>query len=204
MTQAQLEQIATYLAGEFDNKPQSLADPAWFLHLRLWHRPLPRALFEEGYSFFIEQIGVASGKPPYRQRILHIVERAEGLWGQYYALPDPVAYSGSATQPDRLATLTHDKLIDLPTCGVAIDYNPATQSFRARLPSDRLCSFTANGVTTHVRLKFDIGPDPVAPSHPVVFQMEDCGIDPDTGKITWGPQMGPFCLIKQTAFALPG
>jgi hypothetical protein len=203
MPQAQLDQIAIYLAGEFDNKPQSLADPAWFLHLRLWHRPLPRALFGDGYGFFIEQIGVASGQPPYRQRILHIVEQAEGLWGQYYALPDPVVYSGSATQPDRLASLTREALIDLPTCGVAIEYQPATQSFSARLPGDSLCSFTANGVTTYVRLKFNIGPDPAMPGGPVVFQMEDRGIDPDTGKATWGPQMGPFCLVKQTAFALP-
>lgn len=204
MSQAQLDQLATYLAGEFDNKPQSLADPTWFLHLRLWHRPLSKAMFGEGYGFFIEQIGVASGKPPYRQRILHIVERAEGLWGQYYALSDPMAYSGSATQPERLASLTRDALIDLPTCGVAIEYQPATQSFSARLPGDSLCSFTANGVTTHVRLKFDIGPDPAGPGRPVVFQMEDRGIDPATGKATWGPQMGPFCLIRQTAFALSG
>jgi hypothetical protein len=204
MAQAQLEQLATYLAGEFDNKPQSLADPAWYLHLRLWQRPLPRSLFSEGYSFFLEQIGVASGKPPYRQRILHIAERAEGLWGQYYALGDPTAYSGSATQPERLDSLTREALICLPTCGVAIEYQPATQTFSARLPGDSLGSFIVNGTTTYLRLKFDIGPESPAPGSPVVFQMDDRGVDPDTGKTTWGPQMGPFYLVKQAAFALPG
>ncbi|WOD40875.1 chromophore lyase CpcT/CpeT [Nodosilinea sp. E11] len=202
MAQPLLERLASYLAGEFDNRSQSLADPVWYLHLRLWHRPLPPSCFGEGYSFFIEQLSVVSGQPPYRQRILHITERSEGLWGQYYGLPDPVAYSGSATQPDRLASLTRDQLIALPQCGVAIEYQPTTETFSARLPGDRLCSFTANGGVSYVRLKFDIGPETLAPGSPVVFQMEDRGVDPTTGKTTWGPQMGPFCLVKQQTYEL--
>lgn len=201
---AQLDQLATYLAGEFDNRSQSLADPAWYLHLRLWYRPLPRHVFAEGYGFFIEQIGVASGQPPYRQRILQITTRGNGLWGQFYALPDPTAYAGSATEPERLAHLTRETLVDLPTCGLEIEYQQATGMFKARLPEDSLCSFTANGTTTYVRLLLDIGPESLAPGSPIVLQMGDRGIDPDTGKATWGPQMGPFQLIKQSAYPLPG
>jgi CpeT/CpcT family (DUF1001) len=213
MSEALLHQLATQMAGEFDNRQQSLADPTWFLHLRLWQRPLPRVLFGEGYGFFIEQISVASGKPPYRQRILHLTTRDEQLWGQYYALPDPIAYSGAATQPDgsepasggdRLTSLTRADLVALPTCGVAIEYQPASQTFSARLPGDSLCSFTANGITAYVRLKFDLGPESPVANSPLVLHLEDRGVDPDTGKSTWGPLMGPFQLVKQSAFALPG
>lgn len=204
MSDALLHQLATHMAGEFDNRQQSLADPTWYLHLRLWQRPLPRALFGEGYSFFIEQISVISGKPPYRQRILHINHRDGQLWGQYYGLPDPVAYSGAATQPDRLAALTRASLLDLPTCGLAIEYQPASQTFSARLPEDSLCSFTVNGTTSYVRLKFDLGPESLAPNSPMVLYLEDRGVDPDTDKLTWGPLMGPFQLVKQSAFALLG
>ncbi len=208
MSEALLHQLATHMAGEFDNRQQSLADPTWFLHLRLWQRPLPRALLGEGYGFFIEQISVASGKPPYRQRILHLTTRDGQLWGQYYALPDPIA----ATQPDgsepapggdRLASLTRADLIALPTCGVAIEYQPARQTFSARLPENSLCSFTANGITAYVRLKFDLGPESPAASSPLVLYLEDRGVDPETDKPTWGPLMGPFRLVKQSAFALP-
>lgn len=204
MSEALLHKLATHMAGEFDNRQQSLADPTWYLHLRLWQRPLPRALFGDGYSFFIEQISVISGKPPYRQRILHITHRDGQLWGQYYGLSDPVAYSGAATQPERLASLTRESLIDLPTCGLAIEYQPNRQTFNARLPEDSLCSFTVNGTTSYVRLKFDLGPESPAPHSPMVLHMEDRGVDPDTGKPTWGPLMGPFQLAKQSAFALPG
>ena len=204
MSEASLHQLSTHMAGEFDNRQQSLADPTWYLHLRLWQRPLPRSLFDEGYSFFIEQISVASGKLPYRQRILHLTTRDGQLWGQYYALPDPIAYSGAATQPDRLTALTREDLIALPTCGVAIEYQPASQTFSARLPGDSLCSFTANGITAYVRLKFDLGPESPAANSPVVLYLEDRGVDLDTDKPTWGPRMGPFPLVKQSAFALPG
>ncbi len=204
MGEALLNQLATHLAGEFDNRQQSLADPTWYLHLRLWHRPLPRALFGEGYAFFIEQISVNSGNPPYRQRILHLTDRDNQIWGQYYALPDPVALSGAATEPDRLASLTRESLIALPTCGVAIEYLPASQIFSARLPGDSLCSFTANGGTTYVQLRFDLGPMSPTPGSPLVLHLNDRGVDPETGKTTWGPLMGPFQLVKQRAFSLPG
>jgi hypothetical protein len=59
----QLTQLAHYLGGEFDNRQQSLRDPVWYLHLRLWLRPLPRSLFDQGHSFFIEQISVAAATP---------------------------------------------------------------------------------------------------------------------------------------------
>lgn len=204
MIEAQLHQLATALAGEFDNKPQSMADPAWYLHLRLWQRPLPAHFFDEGYGLFIEQIGVTAGKPPYRQRILHLTAKGNNLWGQYYALSDPVAYAGGATQPDRLISLTREALITLPTCGLALERQPDGQTYSARLPGDSLCTFTASGITTYVRLAFDIGPESPAPGSPVVFQMNDRGIDPETGKVTWGPKMGPFRLVKQSAFAVPG
>jgi len=196
---AYLAQLAKYLSGEFDNRQQSLADPTWYLHLRVWNRPLPPALFTEGYGFFIEQISVASGQAPYRQRILHLTTQSNQLWGQYYGLKDPLAFRGSATQPERLAPLTQDDLVPLPTCGLEIDYTPALQSFSARLPADTLCSFTYGDTTSHIRLGFDIGPQ--SPGGPVVLRVHDRGIDPDTGKTTWGPQMGPFHLVKQQSFA---
>ena len=203
MITAQLNQLATALAGEFDNRQQALADPVWYLHLRLWYRPLPKGLFADGYGFFIEQISVASGQPPYRQRILHLTLKDTQPWGQFYALADPSAYVGSATEPDRLTGLTRGALIDLPTCALEIQFLPTTATFQARLPGDSLCRFTVNGVTTCVRLLLDIGPESLAANSPMVLQMGDRGVDPDTGQATWGPLMGPFRLVKQRAFALP-
>jgi hypothetical protein len=194
----QLAQLADYLAGEFDNRQQSLADPLWYLHLRVWNRPLPSTLFNDGHSFFIEQVSVASGQEPYRQRILHIAQRDHQLWGQYYGLKEPLAFRGGATQPERLTALDQGQLIALPTCGLAIEIDAAAQTFVARPPEGTLCRFTYGENTGYVRLGFDIGPDPSG--GPVMLKVYDRGMDPDTGKATWGPQMGPFHLVKQRGF----
>ena len=34
-----------YLAGEFENQRQAQAEPVWYVHLRLWLRPLPLIKF---------------------------------------------------------------------------------------------------------------------------------------------------------------
>lgn len=45
MTHSQtLITLAQWLAGEFENRSQALDQPAWFVHLRLWHRPLPHTI----------------------------------------------------------------------------------------------------------------------------------------------------------------
>jgi hypothetical protein len=198
----QLHRLATYLAGEFDNRAQSLAEPAWFLHLRLWYRPLPSDLFANGHGFFIEQVSVASGQAPYRQRILHLSERQGELWGQFYALAKPEDYIGSAREPQRLEKLDRAALLELPTCGLAIAYEAPTESFRGRAPTDEPCSFTINGTTTYLRLQLDVGPEAGRPGNPIVLQMGDRGLDPTTGQATWGPAMGPFKLVKQCAYAV--
>lgn len=37
----QLTTLASYLAGEFSNQAQAIEQPAWYVSLRLWIRPVP-------------------------------------------------------------------------------------------------------------------------------------------------------------------
>jgi hypothetical protein len=202
-----LLQLAEYLAGEFDNRQQSLADPTWFLHLRVWNRPLPTHIFSEGYGFFIEQVNVATGNPPYRQRILHLTHRGKQLIGQYYALEAPAAFAGSAIDPDRLQGLRRTDLIDLPTCTLDISVDPTTGQFRGRLPENTLCCITVDGQPSYISLAFDISrsvqPPELGETTPsIALTVYDRGVDAATGATTWGPRMGPFQLKKQAAFPL--
>lgn len=198
---AQLLQLARQLAGEFDNRQQSLADPVWFLHLRVWNRPLPPHLFTDGYGLFIEQINVAAGTPPYRQRILHLKASGEQLLGQYYGLQEPLKFRGGATHPEHLQGLSAADLVPLPTCCLTITVDPAMGLFRGRLPDHTLCSFTYEGKTSSISLGFDLGPQPTAAPQ-LELTVYDRGVDAATGATTWGPRMGPFRLVKHTDFAL--
>ena len=62
----QLLALADYLSGEFDNREQALAEPIWYVHLRLWQRPIP--LFsEDSMTLFAEQASVVNLERPDRK-----------------------------------------------------------------------------------------------------------------------------------------
>lgn len=45
MISPDLKTLADYMSGEFDNQQQAAADPAWYVHLKLWQVIVP--LFTE-------------------------------------------------------------------------------------------------------------------------------------------------------------
>ncbi len=64
--------LAHYLAGEFDNRTQAIADPVWYVHLRLWMRPLPFLLFPNSITLFAEQANALTLDQSYRPRFLQL------------------------------------------------------------------------------------------------------------------------------------
>ncbi|MEM6590592.1 MAG: chromophore lyase CpcT/CpeT [Cyanobacteria bacterium P01_C01_bin.73] len=127
--------LAHSLAGCFENHQQALQNPAWFVHLKLWQYPV--AVFGDRLGLFIEQVSVASGNPPYRQRLIELYEQQGAIWAQYYGLRSPQAFCGGATEPDRLKQLTPDDLIYLPTCKLKVT-PPKTSLQNLPLVMDRI------------------------------------------------------------------
>ncbi|MFQ3616601.1 MAG: chromophore lyase CpcT/CpeT [Cyanobacteriota bacterium] len=191
-----LSTLAQWLAGEFDNRAQSLDQPAWFVHLRLWHRPLPIRV-NGCIALFAEQANALYLQNPYRQRVLVLQERGGGAEGdrptvQYWAFRQPERFRGAGAQPDRLSSLTIDDLQLLPGCrlwlrlhgdGVAAEPNEG----------DRCC-FQYNGETRQVVLGFE--------ASPASFRSYDKGVDPDTGQALWGALIGPYEFTKQVDYPI--
>lgn len=193
-----LSNIGELLSGEFDNRQQALAEPAWYVHLKLWHRRV--RLFEsDSLAFFIEQVSIASGQAPYRQRLIRLQEVDGQFIGQYYGFKQPLRFQGGAIEPDRLQAISREDLVKLPSCLVRIQPNSA--GFSARMPPECLCSFEYQGRQTFVQLGFDIGFS-AENEGKIQFLMYDKGIDKPSGKATWGALMGPFHLVKEKAFSL--
>jgi hypothetical protein len=194
--------LGRYLAGEFENRAQALAEPAWYVHLKVWHRPI-RLFHEDSLTFFVEQVSVASRQPPYRQRVLRLYECDSEIKGQYYGLQDAAQFRGGGLDPQILDLLTADDLIDLPTCCLNIETQALSSgqySFQAALPEGSLCSFEYGGNTSYVSLGFAIGP--TQPASDLELRVYDKGVDPSSGKGLWGALMGPFCLIKNADFQI--
>ncbi len=94
--------LTRWLAGEFDNRTQSLENPAWFVHLWLWHCPVAHFL-EDGTALFAEQANALYLDQPYRQRILLLQETADPtvVAGQYLTFNQPDRFRGAGRSPSR-------------------------------------------------------------------------------------------------------
>jgi hypothetical protein len=189
--------LADYMAGEFDNREQALADPAWYVHLRMWQRPI--SLFgEDSLTIFAEQANVLKLDRPYRQRIMRLMtnEESDGsLHIQYYMPKDPSALLGAGCNSALLNTLTEEQLDLLPGCRLAVTQQqvaPNRYRFFGKPSEQACCTFKYLGDTVQVSLGFETTGDE--------FLSYDKGIDQTNGKATWGAIMGPYRYTKRNQF----
>ncbi|HEY9726700.1 MAG TPA: chromophore lyase CpcT/CpeT [Chroococcales cyanobacterium] len=190
--------LARYMAGEFDNQQQAIAEPAWYVHLRLWQRPVP--LFtEDSLTLFAEQASIVNLDKPYRPRILRLTvseNTPEALQVQYYMFKDPEVIRGAGRNPELLKKLTSEQIEFLPGCALTVQQRQlATDSyeFSAASETGSPCSFSYQGNTYQISLAFEATAEE--------FRSYDKGIDPTTGKATWGALLGPFRFKKRQDFA---
>jgi CpeT/CpcT family (DUF1001) len=198
MFSPELIALARYMAGEFENRDQAIADPVWYVHLRLWQRPVP--LFtEDSLTLFAEQASIVNLDQAYRPRIMRLQACStphSSLKVQYYMVKDPLSIQGAGRHPARLQTLTPEQLELLPGCTLSVTHrqiSPHHYHFQANLPPDCPCRFTSGGETYQVSLGFEASPEE--------FLSYDKGIDRATGRAIWGALMGPFRFTKRQDFA---
>ncbi|MBW4429336.1 MAG: chromophore lyase CpcT/CpeT [Nostoc desertorum CM1-VF14] len=195
----QLIALGEYLAGEFDNREQAIAEPAWYVHLCLWQRPV-NLFTEDSITLFAEQANVIKRDQPYRQRIMRLRQCSNSdasLEVQYYMPQDPDALRGAGNDPALLNTLKPEQLDLLPGCILRVTQETQTgdrYKFTATpLPENR-CSFTYLGNSISVSLGFE--------ATAIEFHSYDKGIDPATGKATWGAIMGPYRYTKRNQYLI--
>lgn len=187
-----LTTIKEYLAGEFENKEQAMAEPAWFVHLRMWQRPV--SLFEEdSLTLFAEQANIVKIEQPYRQRIMRLTpcDGDASFQVQYYMFKDPTAWCGAGRNYTLLDALTPEQLEILPGCLLRVNVETlASKQYKLiakPIPGNR-CTFSYAGNTVEVSLGFE--------ATKTEFFSYDKGIDSATGKATWGAILGPYCYTK--------
>lgn len=183
-------QLAQWLAGEFDNQEQAMADPTWYVPLKLWHRPL-RHRIQGKIALFAEQSNTLALDKPYRQRIFVIEPSPTStLYIQYWAFKDPSQFQGAGANPALLDRATEDALEALPGCRLEVQHHG--DSYKATpLPGDRCC-FTYEGKVRQVVLGFEVSA--------TQFLSFDRGVDPDTGQSLWGAMMGPYTHRKRQTY----
>lgn len=194
---SQLIALGTYLAGEFDNKQQALAEPAWYVHLRLWKRPVP--LFtQDSITLFAEQASVINLDKPYRPRLFRLRQSetdSQQLKVDYYMFKDISAVKGAGQNPNLLQQITTEQIEFLPNCSlnIKVEQLKSGYCFETFPISDRPCTFTYQNNTYQVSLGFKVTAQEL--------QTYDKGIDPETGKGIWGALMGAYRFTKLQDFS---
>jgi hypothetical protein len=192
--------LAKNLVGEFSNQQQAIADPAWYVHLRLWHVPVAQLNQSlEGIAIFAEQANVINIDKPYRQRMLSIQEcipqsqdqTQNQIQVKYYAFKSPATWIGGGANPERLAKMEFSDLDFLPGCTLPVAI--ANQKYSAQLPTDAKCCFIYNNQERQVILGFE--------STATEFWSYDRGIDPDTKAAIWGAIAGAYHYQKLHDFS---
>ncbi|NEP84065.1 MAG: chorismate mutase [Okeania sp. SIO3B3] len=196
----ELISLARYLAGEFDNSTQAIADPPWYVQLRLWHRPIPITLFPEpSIALFAEQANILKLDQPYRPRVMQLRQLSDNptsLQIQYFLPKDVPSILGAGRNPDILKQLKPSQLEFLPGCTLeVINHNHGQNNayFQAILAPDAVCGFTYQSQYYQVELGFEVNAQQ--------FLSYDKGIDPQTGKGIWGALLGPYKFMKSRSFS---
>ncbi|MGI0491140.1 chromophore lyase CpcT/CpeT [Alkalinema pantanalense CENA528] len=203
MPSPELQKLAQYLLGEFDNREQAIADPIWYVHLRLWHRLTP--LFsEDSITIFAEQANILQLDHPYRQRLLRLQSPPNGygrdgqnsqIQVQYYGFKNPSRFQGAGQNPTKLQDITSDDVEFLPGCALEVQPKNIIESsgierpgYAAIAPEGSCCQFSyldrGERKTGHVALGFWVAES--------FFYSYDEGLSPETGEPIWGALMGPY------------
>lgn len=182
-----LSQLADYLSGTWENREQALDQPAWYVHLRLWHQPLP-FLIDGCFALFAEQAPKVNLNQPYRQRVMILRSTASPQEWQveYRQLKDPGRFQGAGSHPTQLDALSPSDLIPLPGCLLTV--RQQQQTFIAQPPKDTICTFEYQGTTRQVVLGFEVTLNQ--------FKSYDRGVDRETGQSLWGAILGPYIFQK--------
>lgn len=189
----QLITLGQYLAGEFDNQQQALAEPIWYVHLHLWLRPT--TLFaEDSLTLFAEQANIVNLDQAYRPRLLRLRQNPSepnSLQVQHYMFKDMMRFRGAGRNPQLLEQLTSEQVEFLPSC--TLNVTGECDRFKAFPATEENCCFIYDNQTYQVSLGFEVAVNEL--------KTYDKGIDPSTGKGIWGALMGPYCYKKCQDFS---
>mgnify|MGYP001030499701 CR=1 FL=1 len=182
--------LARWMAGDFSNQEQAFENPPFFAHVRVCVRPLPADLLS-GRGLYVEQAYDILLNQPYRSRVLNLAPGDDCIIIENYAIDDPEEFYGGARDPQKLKTLTRDRLQLLSGCSYIVRWTG--NSFKGEVEPGRKCCIERKGKTTYLASEFEIDENR--------FISFDRGFDPNTNEQVWGSLAGPFEFVRWASFA---
>ena len=194
--QQDLVTLATWMAGDFSNADQAIANPPFFAHIRVCIRPLPVPVSDIGIWLYSEQAYDYELNRPYRTAILQLILTDNADYAiaiENYKIEDAAAYYGASRLPDKLRSLKLTDVDYLAGCKMQVNLT-SNQSFKGAVEAGKGCMVNRNGRETYLSSEFEIS------EHN--FKSLDRGYDPSTDEKVWGSVAGAFEFVKKTNFSL--
>lgn len=179
---SKLDKATQWLIGSFSSEAQSKTDTTYFnIHLQI--TPIWESS-KDGKWLYVEQAVAKMLQKPYRQRVYHVTERADGkIESEIFTLNDPLRF---AQQPALVNHLPKDSIKLKVGCSVVLTWDEKINAFVGstigkECPSDRS---GASYATSEVNL------------------MEDKMISWDRGynekdEQVWGAEKGGYIFVKE-------
>lgn len=181
--------LAQWMAGDFSNQQQALANPTEYSHIHVFFRPLPFEFFS-GIGFYSEQVYDHDLWSPYRQGVHRLVDQGDQIYIENYGLHDPICYAGAARELSILQTITPAVIERRYGCSMVFRRNG--DRFRGSVEGDQ-CIIERVGGPTYLVSDVDMTE--------TTWQSLDRGLDVKTHQQVWGSAHGPLYFIKKQSFA---
>jgi CpeT protein len=182
--------LAQWIAGDFSNQKQAIADPRRFSHIHIFFRPLPYAFFS-GIGFYSEQAHDYDLWAPYRQGVHRLVDQGEQIYIENYGFKDGLPFAGGGRCPDLLKAITHESIE--PRRGCAMVFKRSGDRFIGGVEPGNACLIPKNGRLTYL--------DSYVELTATTWLSLDQGKDLETHEQVWGSQEGHLQFEKVTNFA---
>ncbi len=182
--------LARWMAADFSNQEQAFENPPFFAHIRVCMRPLPAQILS-GVSFYVEQAYDYMLNSPYRVRVLNLMEADSRIEIENYTIKEEKQFYGACREPQRLQSLSSDRLEKLPGCNMVVEWTG--HSFKGKVEPGKGCIVVRQGRNTYLDSEFEIDPNK--------FISLDRGRDPKTDEHVWGSVAGPFHFVRWNSFA---
>ncbi len=209
---ASFRTLCQWMAGEFSNKRQSMAEPANYAHIHVAFRPLPFEFFD-AIGFYSEQAYDYDLWTPYRQGIHRMVPQDDGtVYIENYSLKDPMLYAGASREDSILASIPRDGIERRCNCSMLFAPQEQQPEF-SQVPADsdlpgvegdRLryvgqvepgkgCIIPRDGRQTYLVSEVDLTDQ--------TWVSRDRGFDVNTHEHVWGSALGPLRFDRLRSFA---
>ena len=184
--------LARWMAGEFSNEAQALANPPLWAHIKVCMRPLPNQFFD-GYGLYLEQAYSSDTSAPYRLRLFHIKPVDDHMELVHYKPKDDAKtkYMGAARNPAMMQHFDRADLDPMPGCDMIVTWSGT--SFKGTVQAGKGCRVVRYNKESYLDNSFEITDNALISI--------DRGRDPVTDEILWGSLAGAFEFEKINNFS---